>query len=296
MSQTDTTGPVQGDSTYGTTYQQQQATAKAVADAALLAGFNTQHANITSSASDAAGNAGRTEYGAGILNFLDSLRSGQRTLDNQGANNELAKRQGTQGVLNMVGNGIRSGGVMLNNKNAGDSSAVGAIASAYGELGQRQLSQVGNQYAQGQNDIATAQANFQDQQTSGARNLGYGKEKIVNSIVTDAQNSLAALDGQMASAGIGDRINIEAEKQNIRNNALAQLQQYDQQLSQGQAGIHAAGADANRVEAARLAQAGIAATNPFQFTDQAPAQLQNSGPLPSQLPIYTSPRVKQQYA
>jgi hypothetical protein len=258
---------------------------------ALRSGFDSQHQGITDTANEAVGSAGRG-LNSSILDLLDSLRSGQRNIDSQGVQNELAKQQGTQGVLGMVGRGIRSGGVMLANKNASDSSASQALANAYGDLGRRQLSSVGSQYAQGQNAIQQAQTDLGDQQAQGTRHIQESKTNVVNGIVTGARNSLAALDAAIAGASLPDRINIEQEKEKIRNNAMTQLQRYDQQLAQGVGGIQAASADTNRASAAALANQGTAADNAFSYTDQAPAQLQNTGPFSSNLPLFQLSRSK----
>jgi hypothetical protein len=264
------------------------------AQLAQIANFGALHQNILSSATDAGANAAQNQYGVGVLDFLNSAKTGQNQLNQKGTQLELARQQGAQGIRGMVGRGIQSGGVLLNNKNAGDSSAAGAIARAYGDLGQRQMSTVGNQYAQGQSELGNEQAAFNDQQNLGVIKLGAQKNQIVNSIVDQANQSLAALDGQMATAGIGDRINLEAEKQNIKSQALAQLRQYDEMLANGVAGQHPATVDQNRDAAGQLAQNGTAATNPFQFTDQAPAQFQNTGPFSGNLPLFTFGRNKQQ--
>lgn len=258
----------------------------------MRTGFGTQRENILSGANEAVGNAGR-QYGSSILDFLDSLKAGQRNIDRQGVQNELARSQGNKSILASVGRGIQSGGVMLANKNASDSSASGAIANAYGELGRRQLSDVGNQYAQGQSQLGQLQEDLGLQQQQGMRHLEESKTQVVNGIVSQARNDLAALDAAIAGASLPDRIQIESEKERIRSNALSQLQQYDQQLSQGVAGVRPMGADQIRGQASQLASAGVAPESSFDFTEQAPAQFSGTGPFPSALPLFQLPRRRQ---
>lgn len=255
----------------------------------LQSKINAQRQNIFGTANEAIGQAGNSLRG-GILDFLDSLRSGQRGIDAQAVQNELARKQGTQGVLGMVGRGIQSGGVTLANRNASDSSASQALANAYGDLGRRELSNVGNQYAQGQNSLEQSQADLMDQQSQGVRHLQESKNQVVNNIVTNARNSLAALDASITGASLPDQINIEQEKERIKNQALAQLQQYDQLLTQGISGIQASSPQARQAQAAQLANAGVAPDNAFSFSDQTPATFQGTGPFPSQLPLFQSPR------
>lgn len=259
----------------------------------LVSGFNAQKGNIYGTANEAAANAG-IGLNSSILDLLTALKTGQSKIDSQAVQNELAKKQGTAGVLGMVGRGIKSGGVTLANKNASNSSASEALAKAYGDIGRRQLSSVGNQYAQGQDAVASAQADFETQRAGQVRHIGENKAQVVNNIVADARDKLAALDGQIAGANLPNRINIEQEKEAIRQAALQQLQQYDQVLSQGVAGINATSTDARRGKAAELANAGTAPENAFDYTTQTPVQFQDTGPFASGLPIFTSNRARRQ--
>lgn len=259
----------------------------------LIGAFNTQKDNIYGTARDAANNAA-IGLNSSILDLVDALKRGQTSIDNQAVQNELAKKQGTNSVLGMVGRGIRSGGVMLGNKNAASSSGAEAIAKAYGDIGRRELSNVGNQYAQGMDQVAQSQADLEMQRASGVRKIGENKTMIVNSIVADARNKLAALDGQIAGASLPNRINIEAEKEAVKAQALQQLQQYDQQLSSQTGAIKASSAEQRRGRAAELANAGTAPENAFDFTPQVPTQFQDSGPFASPLPIFLANRSKRQ--
>lgn len=257
---------------------------------ALVSGFDSQKQNIYGTANEAAKASG-TGLGLNISDFVDSLSSGQKAIDTKAARNELAKQQGTAGVVGMVGRGIKSGGMMLGNRNAGSSSAVQGIADAYGQLGRQQLSGVGNQYALGNEDIKTAQDTFNTQEASGVRRLQGSKNDIVNNIVLDARDKFAQLDASMATASLPDRIAIEQEKENVRNQVLGQLQGYDSQLSQGVAGVAPTNQDQRMSEATRLGAAGTdLGADAFNFTDQAPLQLQGQGPAGSNLPIFTLAR------
>lgn len=260
-----------------------------------ISGFDTQHQNILGSENDAISNAG-LGLNSNILDFLDSLKATQTGIDRQSVQNELAKKQGTASVLDAVGHGIKSGGVILANKNASNSSAGDALAAAYADIGRRQLSGVGNQYAQGQNAVQQSEADLATQEAGGVRQLQTSKTQVVNGIVGDAQTKLAALDGQIASANLPDRINIEAEKEQVRQTALSQLQQYDQLLSQGVAGITPATQAQNQAQAASMASAGTAPDNSFNFSTQMPAQFQSTGPFASDLPLFTTPGAKKQTA
>jgi hypothetical protein len=253
----------------------------------LQSGFANQKNNIFGSALDAARASGGELRGS-ILDFVDSLRSGQQQIDQAGVNNELARRQGQQGVMGMVGRGIQSGGIQLANKNAVDSSAAEGIARAYGDIGRRQLSSVGQQYELGNRDVESQQANLDQQRNSFVdRKYGESKDRVVNNIVEQARNSLAALDASMLSASLPDRIAIEQEKNNIRNQVVGELAQYDQFLRDQVGSVHGMDQGARRAEAARLATAGVAPEESFDYTDEVPMEFQETGPFASELPIFT---------
>lgn len=255
----------------------------------LKSGFDTQKSNIYSSANELAAQKG-TEYKNNILDTVHQLQLGQKGINAQAVQNEQAKRQGTQDVYGMVGRGIKSGGVMLANKNAGDSSAAGALAGAYGDMGRRQMSTIGNQYEAGNRDIASKQEEQAYQQQSSVNKFNDTKASTVNSIVGSARDQLARLDADMANASMPERINIEQEKEAIRAQALNQLQQYDRYLNEGLAAIKVSTPDERRAQAIQNAQAGVAPENAFQYSDQTPTQWQGTGPFASDLPIFTMPR------
>ena len=252
----------------------------------LVNGFNTQKGNIFSSANSAADNLA-PGYAQSVTDTLHNLTVGQQAIDRKAVQNESSKIAGTRGVLGMVGRGIQSGGVALANRNAGNSSAAGAIAQAYGQLGQRQLSSIGNQYAQNADDIAVDQGN-QDWNVQQAPNKFHlGLMDNVNSIVNDARNQLASLDSQIAQANLPQRIAIEQEKENIKNQVLGKLQQYDSQLQTGAGGIKASSFDERRTKANEQLSAGQADPNLFSYSTEAPAQFQGTGPTASNLPLFT---------
>lgn len=260
----------------------------AAARSAASTAFGSQKGNIFSTATEAIGNAGKG-LGMNITNYLAQLRNQQQGIDQQGVEAELARQQGLTGILGMVGRGVRSAGVALSNRGAGGaSSAADAIARAYGQLGQRQASDVGNQYGLAQNNIATAQKNLAADTGLYQQNFKYSKDQAINGIVSSARQQLASLDAAIAGASLPERINIEQEKQRIQSEAEQALSQYDTQLSQGIGGIQAAGTDKNREKAFQLANAGTAAASPFQYTTSAPGQFNNTGPFNSELPLFSN--------
>lgn len=274
-----------------------QTTASASTDPFTAAQHSLQNSvpgqvnNIFSSSQDSANTAGRG-YQSSIQDYLDSLTAGQSKLDSQGVQNELSRKQGSQGVLDMVGRGIQSGGVTLANRNAGSSSATGALARAYALLGRTQQTGVNNQYLQGENAISENQHAFDAGNATAVRHIGEGKQNMVDSIVQAAQGQLINLDNQLVNASLPDRVAIEQEKSRIRESAMKTLSAFDPNLTNGAAAIHPATVDQNRIKAQTLATEGTAPENQFNFTDQLPAQFQNTGPFSSSLPVFALPGSK----
>lgn len=256
----------------------------------LQSGFNTQKQMI----GDTAGSAFDTaagKYNRSILDFLDSARLGQQTIDNKSTENELAKMQGTSDILGMVGRGIRSGGVMLNNKNSSDSSGAEAIALAYGDIGQREMGKVGNQYETGKMGINDMQDAFDVQQQAGVRNLQGSRDDSVNTIMGDVSKSLAELDAKMVDASMPERIAIEQEKARIKAAGIAKLQAYDSALTSGVKDIGPMSRDEVLQKAGTMRRAGTnLGAGMFDYTTQAPIAMQGQEPAGANLPLFVLPR------
>lgn len=282
-------GEVQGTSTYDP-YAAERAAAAAAEQKRLNAAreqFGIGKTNVYDSArSGAQGFLGSQRNN--ILDFIDSLRQRQQGIDRSRVKSELGKRRASQGIMSMVGRGIQSGGVMLSNRNAADSSAAGAIAKAYQELGNRQQSNVNNQYALEQEDIDLEQQALQTQRQSGQRRFATEKEATVNGIVEQARAAFAGLNEAAIGAGITERIAIEQEKEAIRQQALSQLAELDSLASSANQ-VQAMGRGSVFSETDRLSRLGQGEASQYDFTTEAPVNLQQ-GAAVGQLPIYTNRR------
>lgn len=259
----------------------------------LLSGFNTQKDTIYDTSISDADRAYLTRKSS-ILDFIQGLKDAQQGIDWKATQNELAKKQAYSSITDMVGRGLRSGGTMLANRNASDSSAAEALARAYGNIGSRQLAAAGNQYALENKGIEMAQQQLGTQRATGLRKFEEDKTIKVNEIVTAAKRQLAALDADMTQADMAGRISIEQEKQRIREKVLDTLSQYDQELAAQAGAVAPSSVEDRRQEAFKLANAGYGAENPFSFTGEIPAEFQGTGPLANSLPIYTYPRFRRE--
>ena len=235
-----------------------------------------------------------------ILNMINQYATTdtgqQRTINQQAIQNELSKQQGMQGVLDMVHNGIQSGGVTIGNAGGGTSSASEALARAYGLLGRQDASKVGNQYAQGQNTIQNTQQNLNDVIGQQGRDVTTSKADRITTIVTGAQAALQQLNYMAQIASAPDRVDIEKQINDVKAQALQELSQYDRNLSDSVTANGPTSQEANQASARGLATTGTAAAQPFNFTSNVPQNLQGTGDFSSSLPIFVSPNNKNNQA
>ena len=255
---------------------------------ALRGQYAGQKSSLLDSINQRLAQEGQT-YGRGVEDFLTGAQRTLTGINQKAAQNELARSQGRSDILGKVSRGIKSGNVMLGQKNASNSSAAAAIANAYGDIGNRDNMKVEQGYQLNNEAINTDLGNFTQDTQRTARRLEEDKNNIINTIVNDATSQLQALDAQIAGASLPDRIAIEQEKNRIRSEASGKLSAYDAQLNQAR-GLQGMTLDQRRAEAQRLASLGMAAENPFQFQPEANMQAQ-AGPVADYgLPIYTLPR------
>lgn len=253
----------------------------------LVNNFNSQLTGIENSA-----NLSGQNYALGQKNQIGTNIHGwtnaQNDLNEQSIQNALAKQSGMRGIMDWVGQGIRSGGVMLANKNASNSSAADALARAYGQLGRQQAAGVNQQFTNAQAQVTNNQKKLADEIQLNIDQLPTWKQMTVNSIVNDANLRLGQLDQAMAYENLPNRVDMEAEKQKITADVLSQLQDLDAALAQAN-NINPASAQDVANRANTLFQSGTAPANAFNFSTQVPLQFQNTGPSPSDIPLFTVP-------
>lgn len=251
--------------------------------------YNAAKDTTYNSINDAISDTG-AKFGSSIQDYIDSLTQSQKNIDRSAVQNELAKEQGRLGVLDTIGSGIRNAGTILSAKGATNSSAAEQIARIYNQLGQRQQTGVNNQYETGLGNIQDQQDALALQTAQFQRHYGENKTSAVNNIVQDASSKLAQLNAAAQNASLAERIDIEAQKAAIRNQALQALAQYDEKLNTGVGGVKASTQEANQAKAMQMLQAGIAPDNAFTYTTVAPPQWANTGPVASPLQIYAAPQ------
>lgn len=273
--------------------QQQAAAAEAARVAQAEKSYNDTLAADRQGFSDVIGsNAG--DYKTAILDQFNNpggFKSQQANINNEGIQNELSNIQGMQDIRDMVNNGINGAGVVLDNDGSGTSSAGDAVARAYGVQARQQSAKVGSQFAQGQHQIESEQGTLNNAEDNFMNtDMPQKKADMISAIAQNAQSQLANLNYMATIANIPDRVNILQEMQNVKSQATQALSAFDSQLTSQRAANTPESQDNSRADAMKLYTAGSAPTHQFDYSTTAPAQMQNSGPAASPLPIYVAPQ------
>lgn len=259
---------------------------------AALGNYNSARDSTYNSINDTIGDSAG-KYNSSLLDYLDSRKQQQNSIDSGRVQNELSRDQGQQGILDMIGNGLRSSGAVLANKNAGSSSANEAIARAYSTLGRQQSSSVGNQFAQGEDKFNTDQTNLGLADATELRHSAEDKTSTINSIVNTTRAQLAALNATAASASLPDQIDIEAKANEIRQTAYDQLGAYDKVLTNGISGQGPMASTDIRGKAQQLLTSGVAPADAFNYNTSVPVQFQDTGQFATDFPLFINPRKQQ---
>lgn len=246
--------------------------------------------NIFNTATGSADNTVLTGRG-GILSYIDSMRQAQQGVDLGRTNVIRSQQRNTENAQQMVGDGIRSSGVALSNKNAVDSSATGEIARAYGVLGNRQIQSGNNEAITKNAELDLTQAGIGTGLEAKKRDLEIFKQTEISRTVQQAQTDLTALDAQAQGAGLAQRFQIEQEKNRIKDAVTAKLGELDGLLNTESAKIAPTDVNTLRSNATTMNQAGATGGDMFNFSQDTPMNF-NGGASNSGLPIYTLPRKK----
>jgi len=250
--------------------------------------LNTGKSNALNSATasqDASLRGGRSN----ILDFIGGATTKQQGIDQSRANAQFSLQEGKGDIMDMVGRGVRSGGVMLANKNAGSSGAAGQIARAYGELGNREARDVGNQFALENQGIDLQQNELNTGFDTQKRKIDEFKVGQAEEIAGTARNALAALEATRMGASLPQLFAIDQEVQAIKDATMAKLGELDSLLQTERGKINPAGQQQTMAKANEMRTAGTGGPQMFNFNTNA-AQMQNAGPsvAGAELPIYSN--------
>lgn len=254
-----------------------------------LTGEITQNKdNIVNSAGmsrEAQFNQGRSS----ILDFIDDAKLTQEGIDQKRKNAQFSLQAGKGDIMEMVGRGIRSGGVMLANKNAASSGAAGQIARAYGELGNRENRDVNNQFELENQGIDLEQNNLTTGFDKQKRKIDEFKISQTDNIVNKAKADLAALDAQRIGASLPELFQIDQIAQEIKDATMARLGELDTLLQTKRAEVNPISRQQVLAGANQMRTAGTGGPQMFDFNTNAP-DIRTAGPsvAGAELPIYSN--------
>lgn len=254
----------------------------------LIGEINTGKQNVIDSANltrDSRFNSSRSS----ILDFLDSARLNQQGIDQKRKNAQFSLQEGKGDIMDMVGRGIRSGGVMLANKNASSSGAAGQIARAYGELGNRENRDVSNQFELENQGIDLEQQGLMTSFDTQRRKIDEFKLSQADEIAGNARNALAALDAQRQGASLPQLFAIDQEVQAIKDATLAKLGELDTLLQTERSKINPMSKQDILAGANSMRNAGKGVPQMFNYDTNA-ANIGTRGPsiAGAELPIYSN--------
>ena len=234
---------------------------------------------------DAQFNTGRSS----ILDFIGGARQQQDTIDQKRANAQFSLQEGKGDIMDMVGRGIRSGGVMLANKNAASSGAAGQIARAYGELGNREARDVGNQFALENQGIDLEQNNLATGFETQKRKIDEFKISNTDNIVNSAKADLQALEARRIGASLPELFQIDQLTQQIKDATMAKLGELDSLLQSERAKINPMDNQQVMAKANEMRTAGTGGPQMFNFNTNATNMQTTGAPIAgAELPIYSN--------
>lgn len=278
-----------GGTTY-TTYEQQQAAEKAARQNAAWDKVNAGKGETFTSARNEATDY-LTKQQQAARDFAKQYGLDIGALNNDYAQAELGKNTAYSGIMDMINRGITSAGTMLSNRNATNSSAAEQFAKLYSNLGQREAAGVEQDYQLDMSDLGEQYGALQARKESFEENVQTEADLQVNEIVNNARNALLTLNEVLADADIGERLQVEQLKEQVRQEARNALKNLPQYAKDRTAGVDRWGQTKRITEANRLRGTG-AAGKQYDYTANAPMGMASSGVASSSLPLYSTLRAR----
>lgn len=216
--------------------------------------------------------------------FADEVTQGQEGINSGLAGNQLNLRRSMEGIIRMIQQGIRSGGVALANMNAGSSGASDALARAYAKVGNQQTGDVRGDAALQEEELQKQQGALNLKRQQGEQSMGTWRDTETDRVKSDFGSKLQVLRSQADSEGLGDTVNTGLVDQ-VLSEALQRLASIDQQRSQKLSGVRQWTPDEIMKEAIRLDEMGTVGT-PFSFEGPDVRYGGSNAPQGSDLPLY----------
>lgn len=244
-----------------------------VGQAGIQQGGQTQIRDITNS------------YSQNNRNTVQNIKSGQTAINRTRENTALNLRRGMAGIVNSIRQGLRSGAVQLANMNASDSGASEALARAYSRLGNTQVGDIRNQAFLENRDTDLQQQQLDQTRSNALADFKTYRDTEVDRISSSLLNQLQVLDANAQAQGVNGKVNFGI-RDTLINEAIAKLNQIDQQTSAALSGVRASTPQEIAAAAIQLDAAGAAGGNPFSYQVPTSGSVSPAYSSVGGLPIY----------
>ncbi len=225
-------------------------------------------------------------YATNSRNAVQGIQSSQDAINRARENTALNLRRGMSGITDSIRQGLRSGSVQLANMNASDSGASEALARAYARLGNQQSGDIRNQAFTQNRETDFQQKSLDQQEQNALADFAIYRATEMDRVSNDLYNQLRVLDSNASAEGAKGKVDFGLRDRLI-NEAIARLNQIDQQTTQQLSGVNPLSQDQISATAAQLDTAGATGGSPFSVDQIGAPQVTPSPAYSSvgQLPI-----------
>jgi hypothetical protein len=202
-------------------------------------------------------------YGTNNRNAVDQIADSQTAINQSRENTALNLRRGMATILNNVRTGFNQGRTQLAGMNATDSGGVFDLARAYAGQADSQSNDAHNAAYVENQQTDQQQTSLNRQRDETLSDFATYRQTEVDRISNDVYSQLHTLDANAAASGITGQVNYGI-RDNLIDNAIAQLNAIDQQTTARLSGVTAENPDQVNAAAARLnAGGGVGFQSPY---------------------------------
>lgn len=202
-----------------------------------------------------------TGYATNNRNTVQQIQQGQQGINSSRENTALNLRRSMANILEGIRQGFKSGTGQLAGMNATSSGAVADLARAYAHQSGQQTGDARNDAFLQNRDIDVQQQELEQQRQNALADFGTYRKTEIDRISNSLFDQLRTLEANAAAAGASGQVNLGIRDQLI-NQAIAQLNAIDQQTSQDLGGVQQLTPDQISANAARLDAGGAVGFQP----------------------------------
>lgn len=175
-------------------------------------------------------------YGQNNQSTVQQIQQGQQGINTARENTALNLRRGLSSILDTIRSGTQNGKAQLAGMNATASGATADLARAYAAQGDQQAGDARNAAYVENQGTDQQQAQLDQQRQTAISNFATYRSTETDRISNDLYSQLKTLDANAQAAGVNGQVDYTV-RDNLINNAIAQLNAIDQQTSSALAGV-----------------------------------------------------------